>query len=246
MLKRTLLAVVLFVPQLSLYARTSTQIFIQTPSSVFEKELLGDSARVTTKKNLPKSAWNIACRQTLTLPLQQQLRETLAAKLQVNVSDKASFIEAHFNNYKSWNKGKWLYCKADVSINDEEKNLAALAVRAAWMTDYEQDKKSLNALVKYAIKHPFSSADTVALIAKIAEPDQQINYLDSNLQVEGLSFNDAKQAVLIIWANEKRWQAMIDLAKTCDSLECQRLLKNAEEKKEQEDANKVDDLSSYF
>lgn len=238
MLKRTLLAVALCVPQLSLYA--------QTPSSVFEKEFLGDSARVTTKKNLPKSAWDIACRQTLTLPLQQQLRETLAKKLQANVSEKASFIEAHFNNYKSWNQGEWLYCKADVSINDEEKNLAALAVRAAWMTDYQQDKKSLNTLVKYAIKHPFSSADTVALIARLTKPDQQINYLDSNLQVEGLSFNDAKQAVLTIWANEKRWQAMIDLAQTCDSLECRQLLKTAEEKKEQEDASKADDLSSYF
>ena len=91
MLKRTLLAAVLCVPPLSLYA--------QTPSSVFEKELLGDSARVTTQKDLPTSAWNIACREALTLPLQQQLREKLAAKLQAKVPDQVSFIEAHIDNY---------------------------------------------------------------------------------------------------------------------------------------------------
>lgn len=238
MLKRTLLAVALCVPQLSLYA--------QTASSVFEKELLGDSARVTTKKDLPTSAWNIACREALTVPLQQELRETLAAKLQANVAEQASFIEVQIDNYKSWNQGKWLHCKADVSIIDEEKNLAGLAVRAAWMTDYEQDKKSVNALVKFAMQHPFSSADAVPLIAKLANPEVQLRYLDNNVRVDLLTLTQAQEAVLAIWAKEQRWQAMIDLAQNCDSVECRRWLKQAEEKKEQEDAEKADDLSSYL
>lgn len=238
MLKRTLLAVALCVPQLSLYAQTS--------NSVFEKELLGDSARVTTKKDLPTSAWNIACREALTLPLQEQLRETLRARFQAKVPEQASFIEAHIDNYKSWNQGKWLHCKADVSIIDEEKNLAALAVRAAWMTDYEQDKKSLNALVKFAMQHPFSSNDAVVLIAKLANPEQQLRYLDNNLRVNSLTLTQAQEAVLVMWAKEQRWQAMIDLAQNCDSVECRRWLQQAEEKKEQEDAEKADDLSSYL
>ena len=238
MLKRTLLAVALCVPQLRLYAQTS--------NSVFEKELLGDSARVTTKKDLPTSAWNIACREALTLPLQEQLRETLRARFQAKVPEQASFIEAHIDNYKSWNQGKWLHCKADVSIIDEEKNLAALAVRAAWMTDYEQDKKSLNALVKFAMQHPFSSNDAVVLIAKLANPEQQLRYLDNNLRVNSLTLTQAQEAVLVMWAKEQRWQAMIDLAQNCDSVECRRWLQQAEEKKEQEDAEKADDLSSYL
>ncbi|MCK9238037.1 MAG: hypothetical protein M0Q29_00675 [Thiopseudomonas sp.] len=238
MLKRTLLAAVLCVPQLSLYA--------QTPSSVFEKELLGDSARVTTKKDLPTSAWNIACREALTLPLQQQLREKLAAKLQAKVPEQASFIEAHIDNYRSWSQGTWLHCKADVSIIDEEKNLAALAVRAAWLTDYEQDRKSLNALVKFAMQHPFSSADAVPLIAKLANPEQQLRYLDNNLRVNSLTLTQAQEAVLTIWAKEQRWQAMIDLAQNCNSVECRRWLQQAEQEKEQEDAEKADDLSSYL
>lgn len=238
MRKRILLAVALCVPQLSLYA--------QPTNRVFEQEFLGDSARVTTQQNLPTSAWNISCRDALTIPLKQQLKDTLSARLKVELPEHVSFIDAHIDNYKSWNQDQWLHCKADVSINDEEKNLAALAIRVAWALDPQQQRESLNPLVKHAMQHPFSSADAVALIAKLAKPEQQVSYLDNNLDIDGLTLDQAKYAVLSIWSTQQRWQDMIDLAHRCNSLECQQILRQAEDAKEQEDAEKADDLDSYF
>lgn len=218
----------------------------QPNDSVFKQEFLGDSARVTTSQNIPRSAWAIKCREALGFPLQNQLRQQLEEQLGVVLPEGVSYLEGSVENYQSWNKSKWLHCKGDVSIDDEEKHLAALAVRGAWALANKDDNNALLTLIKYAMQHTFSSADAVVLVAKLASADEQLSYLDQHLDSSALTLDEAKETVLQIWDKEQRWAAIIELAEQCNSLGCRRLSQRAEEKKEQEDAIKANDLSSYF
>lgn len=217
-----------------------------SPTNVFTQEHLGDSARVTTSVKLPVSQWNNVCRAALNIPQREQLRDKLAGMLQISLPEGVSYIEAQVDNYKSWHQDKWLHCKGDVSILEEEKSLAILAVMSAWNVAGQEDKTSLEPLVRYAMHHPSSSADAVALVAHLAKPEQQLDYLNQNLNRSELRLNTAKEAVLQIWFKNKRWQDVIELAESCNTPACQQQLAQAIVEKEREDAEKADDLSSYF
>ena len=106
--------------------------------------------------------------------------------------------------------------------------------------------EQIKPFLKEALSHSYSSADAVALIAKLAPEEQRLGYLDTNLNDSALIMNAAKYAGSSIWFSDGRWQSVIDLTSSCDSVECRQLKLNAEEQKEREDAEKADDLSSYF
>jgi len=216
------------------------------PSRFEKKKLLDDEAKVRTDAKLPSQAWKKACREVLTTPLREQVRVRLNKRVGSNVPDEISFIQAKIDKFDSWNDSGWLHCTGETEVTDWPLNIAALSVRVAWFLAENDELDPIKPFIKEALAHSYSAADAVALIAKLAPEQQRLSYLDANLNSDALTMNSAKYAVASIWFSDSRWQSVIDLTRQCDSVECRGLKLNAEEEKEREDAEKADDLSSYF
>lgn len=214
--------------------------------SRFEKEVSGNEARVKTDAELPSQVWQKACRSVLTMPLREKVRERLGERVSATVPDDVSFLQASIDEFNSWNDSGWLHCAGESEIKDWSLNIAGLAVRVAWFLAQNKRFDEIKPYLREALSHTYSSADAVALIAKLAPESQRLNYLDANLNKNALTLNAAKYAVSSIWFSDGRWQSVIDVTSSCDSIECRQLKLNAEEQKEREDAEKADDLSSYF
>ncbi|KTG30103.1 hypothetical protein AWR38_10580 [Idiomarina sp. WRN-38] len=214
--------------------------------SRFEKEVSDGEARVRTDSKLPSQAWQKACRSALTLPLRAEVRERLSERVGLSVPGEVSFLRADIEKFNSWNESGWLHCTGESQVSDWSLNIAGLSVRAAWFLVEQGELEQIKPFLKEALSHSYSSADAVALIAKLAPEEQRLGYLDTNLNDSALIMNAAKYAVSSIWFSDGRWQSVIDLTSSCDSVECRQLKLNAEEQKEREDAEKADDLSSYF
>ena len=217
-----------------------------TELSRFEKEFSDGEAKVRTDSNLPSLAWQKACRLVLTMPLREQVRERLSERVGSSVPDEVSFLQADIEKFNSWHESGWLHCTGESQVRDWPLNIAGLSVRTAWFLAEQDELEQIKPFLKEALSHSYSSADAVALIAKLAPEQQRLNYLDANLNGKALTMNAAKYAVSSIWFSDGRWQSVIDLTNSCDSVECRQLKLNAEEQKEREDAEKADDLSSYF
>lgn len=217
-----------------------------TGLSHFEKKLLGGEAKVRTDAKLPSQAWQKACREVLTAPLREEVRMRLIKRVSSSIPDEVSFIQAKIVKFNSWNDSGWLHCTGETEVTDWALNIAALSARTAWFLAENEEFDQIKPFIKEALAHSYSAADAVALIAKLAPERQQLSYLDVNLNNEALTLDAAKHAVSSIWFSDGRWQSVIDLTSQCDLVECRQLKRNAEEEKEQEDAEKADDLSSYF
>lgn len=214
--------------------------------SRFEKEVSGNEARVKAEINLPAQAWKKACRVALTMPLREEVKERLSDRVSASVPDEVSFLQATIENFNSWNDSGWLYCTGDAEVRDWSLNIAGLAVRVAWFLAENQRMQKIKPFLKEALSHAYSSADAVALIAKLAPKKQRLSYLDTNLNERALTMSTAKYEVSSIWFSDGRWQSIIDLTSRCDSVKCRQLKINAEEEMERENAEKASDLSSYF
>lgn len=213
----------------------------------FETRLMDEGvAAVRTQRDYPASVLNQACRRTLSQPLRAEVQQRLSSQLDRTIPDDVSFIVADIENYRSWEKDGWLQCSAEVAISDWPRNLAGLAVRAAWHQAEAGERGELRPLLAVALESSHATADAVALIASLAPEQQRAQYLDANLQPTQLTMHRAMLVVGQIWFDSARWNDVLELTKRCDSVSCRRLGIEAQEQKEIEDAEKADDLSSYL
>lgn len=215
-------------------------------SDQFETRYSEGEAAVRPKRDYPDSVIQQACQRALTSPIRSEVRERLEEKLSLTFTRNVGFSDASINNYRSWEKDKWVHCSGTVKVTDWPLNLAGLAIRLAWHYAGKNQPDYLRPLLKVALEHPDTTADAVALIAHLAPKDQQQSYLGTNLEPEKLTMPAAIESVANIWFEQGQWADVIRLTKRCDTLACRRLRLDAEEQKEMEDAEKVDDLSSYF
>lgn len=214
--------------------------------SRFETETLNNAVRVKASGDLPDQAWQKACRAYLSQPARVEVKKRLEQKMAVSVPEPVSFVSAELNNYRSWKESGWLYCQGSTKVTDWPKNLSALAVRAAWHFSDQNEHERIKPFLREALQHPYAAADAVALIAKLAPGPQRLSYLDDNLNEAALTLSRSFQAVASIWLDAGRWQSVINLTSRCNSVGCRKLKFEAEKEKEREDAEKADDLSSYF
>ena len=213
----------------------------------FETRYSEGEAAVRPRRDYPDSVVQQACQRALTSPIRSDVRERLEDRLNLTLTRDIGFSDARINNYQSWNKNDWVHCSGTVKVTDWPLNLAGLAIRLAWhYAGGNERSEYLRPLLKVALKHPDTTADAVALIAHLAPKEQQRSYLDTNLESDKLTMPAAMQSVAEIWFEQGRWAEVIRLTRRCDTLDCRRLRLDAEEQKEIEDAEKVDDLSSYF
>lgn len=212
----------------------------------FDTHYSEGEAAVRPQRDFPDSLLHQACRRVLTGPARLEVRDRLAEKMQLTLPEDTGFIVADITDYRSWIKDKWLHCTGTVTVKDWPQNLAGLAIRVAWYHADQNELEPLRPLLKLALEHSATTADAVALIAHLAPMEQQLNYLDANLKPEQLTMPASIKAVAEIWLQQKRWEEIIRLTERCDTLACRRLQLDAKEQKEIEDAEKVDDLSSYF
>ena len=212
----------------------------------FETRYSEGEAAVRPRRDYPDSVVQQACQRALTSPVRSDVRERLEDKLSLTFTRDVGFSDASINDYRSWSKDDWVHCSGTVQVTDWPLNLAGLAIRLAWHYASNDQSEYLRPLLKVALEHPATTADAVALIAHLAPKEQQLSYLDTNLESGKLTMPAAMQSVGEIWFAQGRWADVIRLTRRCDTLDCRRLRLDAEEQKEIEDAEKVDDLSSYF
>lgn len=224
----------------------SQPLLAEVDLNLFESRLNGNEAAVRPLRDFPASAVNQACRRVLTGPARAEVRQRLSAAVEQALPENVSFIQADIEGYQSWSEGAWLHCRGSVQVSDWPANLAGLAVRAAWHYGALKQPEPLRPLLKVALEHPSTTADAVALIASLAPQEQQKAYLESNLAADQLTMPEAMEAVAGIWLGQARWESVMALTERCDSVACRRLGQQAREQKEKEDAEKADDLSSYF
>lgn len=217
-----------------------------TSLNQFDTRYSDGEAAVLPRRDYPDSLAHQACRRVLTGPARIEVRERLAKELELTPPEEVSFIVADITDYRSWQKDKWLHCTGTVTVKNWPQNLSGLAIRVAWHHVGQNQPEPLRPLLKLALEHPTTTADAVALIAHLAPKNQQLKYLDANLEPKQLTMPASIKAVSEIWLEQGRWEEIIRLTERCDTLACRRLQLDAKEQKEIEDAEKMDDLSSYF
>ncbi|MBA6291923.1 hypothetical protein H4J58_15760 [Colwellia sp. MB3u-70] len=216
---------------------------ITQQTAFIKSQANGQYARVMALKSSAQPALEKACRNALTLPARKDIKAALAKKLAITLPEKISYIAAKIVDYKQEYQQQWLTCTGEVSAAKPDINEAGLALRAAWWVGDQQDKKNIRPLLKVAMSHVTTAADAVALVAAQSPAAKRLQYLDSYLDVTGLSLEVAKFFVAKIWFENKRYKQVISLMNGCESIDCKRLNLAAKTQYEQITA---DDLTSYF
>ena len=216
---------------------------IEQHSAFFKSQANGQYARVKALKLSAKNALEQACRRALTLPERHNIKHALAEKLNITLPDSVSFIEADITDYKQQKQQDWLTCTGVVTLAGQDINEAGLAIRAAWKIGSLKDKANLRPLLKIAMSHPSTTSDAVALVADQSPQSERLQYLDKYLVASELKLDEAKVSVAQIWFQNKRYNQVMSLTQSCESINCKRLNLAAQVEYEQQTA---DDLSSYF
>ena len=216
---------------------------IEQQTAFFKSQANGQYARVMALKSSAKNALEQACRNALTLPERSIIKNTLAKKLNITLSESVSFIEADITGYKQEKQQQWLTCTGIVTPAAHDINEAGLALRAAWQVGSQKDKANLRPLLQVALNHPSTMSDAVALAADQSPEAQRLSYLDKYLEPSELKLDEAKASVAQIWFANERYKQVILLTQQCASINCKRLNLAAQT---EFDNLPVDDLRSYF
>lgn len=218
---------------------------IKRKTVFYESQAIGQYARVKALKASAKHSLENACRKALTLPAQQKINQHLSTKVGFEIPDSLSFIDAKILGYKQGKQQGWLNCYGDVKPAEMHINEAGLALRAAWFFSKkgEQERSKIRPLITISIKHPSTVADSVALVADQSPPDKSLEYLDKYLDISSMILDQAKISVAKTWLKHKRFEQVITLTNSCESVECKRIGLAAKTAYEQLTA---DDLNSYF
>lgn len=205
-----------------------------------------DAVAVRGKTSLPQQVDQKACRLLLTRPQRQQLRQELAQALGFAIDDNVSYFNGRIDNERLWTADGWQHCSGEVVIEDKPANLAALAVRAAWQMSDQLSQAQLKQLLQLSLANPISSADAVTLIAHLAPPERRFSYLQQNLQAQHLSLDIARFTAASLYYQQQDYDQVLALLAPCNTVDCRQLQAQAEQQKEQQDAEKAFDLDSYF
>ena len=204
------------------------------------------AAAVKGKTDLPQQVDQKACRLLLTEPQRVQLRQQLSEQVGFTISDSVSYFAGRINNERLWTADGWQHCSGDVELADSDASLANLAVRAAWQMRAELTPEQLKPLLQLSLAQPQSSADAVTLIAHLAPAERQFSYLQQNLQPQQLSLDIARYHAADLYNQQQEYRQALAILAPCNSIECRRLRAQTEQKKEQQDAENLYDLDSYF
>lgn len=205
-----------------------------------------NSARVTTSRELPQRTWDQACRSALLMPFRTQQVRQLESQLDTQLEGRGLFVSATIEGYRSYREADWLYCSAtDIDVNQPE-SLAGTALREVWNGREHYDREVVVGLIQVALAAPSTYDDAVALIATTTDAENQLQFLDANLDPTQLKLPVAFASVFQVWLAHARFNEVIQYGQGCDTVECRRLIAQANQLKEQQDAEKVYDLSSYF
>ncbi|WP_417763566.1 hypothetical protein [Shewanella sp.] len=212
---------------------------------LFETKLQADGAQVTTSHQLPQSAWEMACRNTLTSPQRQQLQQQLGQQLNIKVPAEVSYFAGDITQYRQWKDEGWLHCRGDVQPKVDSYQLPMLAVRVAWWADEHQHKQWLRPLLQLALTEPDSTTDAMALIAANSSPGKAlaaVQQLDGQkLQLPQAMLSVAK----LLQQGQKLAEAQAILAR-CDEVACRKLTMEIEHELERKDETDAENLDCYF
>lgn len=217
-------------------------------SSVAEASANGATqAVVTIDRKLPEQAWVSLCRNKLVQPQLQATREALAEQVGFSIAEPAGYFAGDIQGFKvQSHTDDEIRCSGTVVPGDSAANIAGTAVRAAWQMHPELTSEQLKGLLGLALRNPVSAADGVVLIAKLAAPEQQLSYLQSNLDAQALQLDDARAAAMQIYIAGHQYDTALALATQCDAVDCRRLIPAAQQGKRNYDAEQAKDLSNYF
>lgn len=213
----------------------------------FQQELVQDKqVRVRAEHDLPHRAWEQACRSALLEPYRLQQIEQLERQAEVKLEGYGAFVSASIEGYSSHRQDGWLYCTADTVHVDEANSLAGTALREAWQGRGIYGRETLVQLLQVALQNPDTYDDAVVLVATTTDTNNQLQFLDENLDPTQLALPVAFESVFEIWLEHANFATVIQFEQQCESVKCRQLVAQARNLKEQEDAEKVYDLSSYF
>ena len=213
----------------------------------FERELMADNQmRVRTDHDLPLRTWDQACRSALLEPYRLQQVEQLEQRIGVELEGYGAFVTASIEGYSSHRQDGWLQCSATTVQVEEANSLAGTALREAWQGREHYARDTLVELLQLALQHPNTYDDAVVLIATTAGDSNQLQFLEANLDPTQLVLPIALESVFEIWLEHGYLVSVIQHEGKCETLKCRQLVTKARKLKEQEDAEKVYDLSSYF
>lgn len=220
---------------------------VAVEQGIFVQETVAEnSARVKTSHDLPQRTWDQACRSALLIPFRSQQVSQLESQLDTQLEGSGGFVAAHMEGYRSYRDADWLYCSAKVIDINQTDSLAGTALREVWQERAHYDREVVVGLVQLALATPSTYDDAVVFIATTTDAENQLQFLDANLDPAQLKLPIAVESALEIWLEHARFDAVIKHEEACDSVQCRRLVAQAKQLKEQEDAEKAYDLSSYF
>lgn len=204
-------------------------------------------ATVVIDRKLPEQAWVSLCRNKLVQPHLQATRDALAEQVGFSIAEQAGYFAGEIHGFKVLSHDdEEIRCSGSVEPGDSAANLAGTAVRAAWQMHSELTSEQLKSLLGLALRNPVSAADGVVLIAKLAAPEQQLNYLQSNLDAQALQLDEARATAMQIYIAGHEYDIALALATQCDAVDCRRLIPAAQQGKRNYEAEQAKDLSSYF
>lgn len=204
-------------------------------------------AAVTIDRELPKQAWQSACRSQLVQPYTHKVRAALAEQLGFAIADNVGYFAGDVQGFRiDAHTDTEVRCSGTVIAGNQPANLSGTAVRAAWQQRDELSSAQLKSLLQVALADSAGAADAVALIASTAAAAQQVSYLDANLDAGLLQLDQARAAVMRIYLDAGRWDDALAVAAACGAVDCRRMLPAAQQGKRRDDAQQATDLQSYF
>lgn len=204
-------------------------------------------ATLAVDRQLPDSAWVSLCRKELLRPHIEAVREQLGEQVGFTIEEPAGYFAGEIHDFNVLRQDNTeVRCQGVVIPGDTATNFAGIAVRAAWQMQADLRPEQLKQLLALALGDAVSAADGVALIAKLAPLEQQLSYLEKNLDTQALQLDQARAAVMQIYINGQDYDQALAIATECDAVACRRLIPMALQGKRQHEAEQAKDLSSYF
>ena len=228
----------------------AAQAEVHQASSVMESfftiETVEDGSRVASKREMPTSMWQRACRYGLTQPLRNEVRDDLSVQLGTPVPREISYAEVRITDFRSWREGDWLYCRGEVEELDRDHNLAALSIRVAWDYSLDPDEALLRSLLKLGLSDDRTRDDAIVLIAANSPAESAFAYLEQHLNTAGIKLEQSRIKAMELYLEQKRYDEVIALGEGCREARCDALFNSAEIEKSSSVRSEIKDISNFF
>jgi len=215
-------------------------------SSFFEIEVTDSGARVSAKRNLPKSASEKVCRYALTQTLRDSVREELGSLLGTSIPAELGYAESSITNYRSWAEEKWLNCKGEVVEKDRKHNIAALAVNYASDARVEGNEELLRKLIQLGLSDSRTRNDSVVLIAKNSPLESAIEYMQQHLDPLLIRKEALRIAAMELYIRSENYDQALLIGEKCETADCHAIANSAHQKVALQNRESIKDLNSFF